>query len=56
MTVLQCLCTDSRLWAKYGGGAEGLWCGGWVRAGAAAAPYSLRLLPGTLALLPPRLE
>lgn len=32
------------------------WCAGWVRVGRAAMPYSLRLMPGTLALHPPALH
>lgn len=51
------------MWAAYsGGGAVGAgegaeaWCAGWARVGRAALPYSLRLLPGTLALLPDTLQ
>ncbi|KAJ0172845.1 hypothetical protein K1T71_011984 [Dendrolimus kikuchii] len=56
----------ARLWAGRGGPADAAaaapapadeaWCAGWVRLGRAAAPFSLKLVPGTLALQPPSLH
>ncbi|XP_049878272.1 transmembrane protein 131 [Pectinophora gossypiella] len=53
-----------KLWGGYvgqggggeGGGGGGAWCGGVLRLGRAAVPYSLRLLPGTLRLQPNDLQ
>lgn len=51
---------DAELWAQLPAGAEGVaqeaWCGGCVRLGRAAVPFSVRLLPGALRLAPDRLE
>lgn len=38
------------------GEAQEAWCGGCVRLGRAAVPFSVRLLPGALRLAPERLE
>lgn len=52
------ICVDSAVWgaAEEAAGAEGAWCAGCVRLGAAVLPYSVRLLPGALLLLPPQLQ
>lgn len=47
------------MWASAGGAlaaAGEAWCAGWARVGRAAAPYSLRLRAGTLALEPAELQ
>lgn len=57
------LFSDARLWSSYASSGSdtlrpehGMWCGGYVRMGASAVPYSLRLLPGTLHLTPQQIE
>ncbi|CAH0397240.1 unnamed protein product [Chilo suppressalis] len=62
VTALQLTLNYDRLWASVEGGpgagedGDGAWCSGWVVLGPAAMPYSLRLLPGTLALQPTHLH
>ncbi|KAL0879143.1 hypothetical protein ABMA27_002938 [Loxostege sticticalis] len=61
--TLQLTLDYARLWSSYASSGSdtlrpehGMWCGGYVRMGASAVPYSLRLLPGTLHLTPQQIE